>query len=181
MTTHARFEKLRRRDKLKLQIENRKTIEKIAQNPFLPGVAVISICDSNCEFAKLIYKPDSLLCVRFDDIGEDIYEDILGRNPTPQERRMIEKKYHMITDCKASEIAEFYFHVKEKAKTLICQCEHGESRSAAVAAAIAEFEKHNGLQYFIDEKYCPNKLVFRKVFAALQTVKKNCVVGSEYD
>ena len=25
------------------------------------------------------------------------------------------------------------------------------------------------LQYFIDEKYFPNKLVFRKVFAALQS------------
>lgn len=169
--TYARFEKLRSRNKLKIQIENRKTIEKMAQNSFLPGVAVISICDSDCEFAEMIYKPDSLLCVRFDDIGEDIYEDILGRNPTPQERRAIEKKYHMITDRKALEIAEFYFQVKGKVKTLICQCEHGESRSAAVAAAIAEFENHNGLQYFIDEKYCPNKLVFRKVFAALKKVQ----------
>lgn len=166
---------------MKIQIENRKTIEKIAQNPFLPDVAVISICDSDCEFAEMIYKPDSLLCVRFDDIGEDIYEDILGRNPTPQERRAIEKKYHMITDRKAVEIAEFYFHVKEKAKTLICQCEHGESRSVAVAAAISEFENREGLRYFIDEKYFPNKLVFRKVFTALQTVQKSCVVGSKCD
>lgn len=157
---------------MRLQIENRKTIEKIAQNPFLSGVAVISICDFDCEFAEMIYKPDYLLCVRFDDIGEDIYEDILGRNPTPQERRAIEKKYHMITDRQALEIAEFYFHVKEKAKTLICQCEHGESRSVAVAAAISEFESREGLQYFIDEKYFPNKLVFRKVFTALQIVKK---------
>ena len=166
---------------MKIQIENRKAIEKIAQNPFFPDVAVISICDSDCEFAEMIYKPDSLLCVRFDDIGEDIYEDILGRNPTPQERRAIEKKYHMITDRKAVEIAEFYFHVKEKVKTLICQCEHGESRSVAVAAAISEFENREGLRYFIDEKYFPNKLVFRKVFTALQTVQKSCVVGSKCD
>lgn len=157
---------------MKLQIENRKTIEKIAQNPFLPGVAVISICDSDCEFAEMLYKPDYLLCVRFDDIGEDIYEDVSGRNPAPQERQAIEKKYHVITDRQALEIAGFYFHVKEKAKTLICQCEHGESRSAAAAAAISEFESREGLQYFIDEKYFPNKLVFRKVFAALQAVKK---------
>lgn len=66
-----------------LQIENRKTIEKIAQNPFLSDIAVISICDFGCSFAEMIYKPDYLLCVQFDDVGEEIFEDILGRKPTP--------------------------------------------------------------------------------------------------
>ena len=118
----------------------------------------------------MIYKPDYLLCIQFDDIGEDVYEDVLGRKPTHQERRKIEAKYHMITESQAGEIAEFYFGVREKVKTLICQCEYGESRSVAVAAAIAEFESRNGLQYFVDEKYFPNKFVFRKVFAALRSI-----------
>ena len=83
--------KLRSKDKLILQIENRKTIEKIAQNPFLSDIAVISICDFGCSFAEMIYKPDYLLCVQFDDVGEEIFEDILGRKPTPQEKRSIEK------------------------------------------------------------------------------------------
>ena len=83
------------------QIENRKTIEKIAQNPFLSDIAVISICDFGCSFAEMIYKPDYLLCIQFDDIGEDIFEDILSRKPTPQERRSIAKKYHMITESQA--------------------------------------------------------------------------------
>lgn len=68
------------------------------------------------------------------------------------------------------EIVEFYFSIREKVNTLICQCEYGESRSVAVAAAISEFESREGLQYFIDEKYFPNKLVFRKVFAALRSI-----------
>ena len=159
-------------NKLKLQIENRKSIETIAQNPFSPTVALISICDFDCDFAKMNYKPDNLLLVRFNDVGGDIYEDVLGRNPTPQERRAIAKKYHVITDLQALEIAEFYFDVKEKAETIIFQCEYGQSRSVAVAAAIAEFERHDGLKYFIEEKYCPNKLVFRKIFSALQAVQK---------
>lgn len=162
--------KLRSKDKLILQIENRKTIEKIAQNPFLSDIAVISICDFGCSFAEMIYKPDYLLCVQFDDVGEEIFEDILGRKPTSQEKRSIEKKYHMITERRAMEIVEFYFSIRDKVKTLICQCEYGESRSVAVAAAISEFESREGLQYFIDEKYFPNKLVFRKVFAALRSV-----------
>ena len=108
-----------------LQIENRKTIEKIAQNPFLSDIAVISICDFGCSFAEMIYKPDYLLCVQFDDVGEEIFEDILGRKPTPQEKRSIEKKYHMITEHQDMEIVEFYFSIREKVNTLICQCEYG--------------------------------------------------------
>lgn len=155
---------------MKLQIENRKTIEKLAQKPFLPDVAVISICDFGCDFAQMLYKPDYLLRVQFDDIGEDVYEDVLGRKLTHQGRRKIEAKYHMITERQATEIVEFYFGVRGKVNTMICQCEYGESRSVAVAAAISELESRQGLQYFIDEKYFPNKLVFRKVFAALQSV-----------
>ena len=69
-----------------------------------------------------------------------------------------------------TEIAEFYFGVRGKVNTMICQCEYGEAQSAAVAAAISELESRERLQYFIDEKYFPNKHVFRKVFAILQSV-----------
>ena len=128
---------------------------------------MISICDFGCDFAQMLYKPDYLLCVQFDGVGEDVYEDVLGRKPTRQERRKIEAKYHMITERQATEIAEFYFGVRGKVNTMICQCEYGEARSAAVAAAISELESRERLQYFIDEKYFPNKHVFRKVFATL--------------
>ena len=62
-------------------------------------------------------------------------------------------------------VTYFYGHFDK-----FCQCEYGEARSAAVAAAISELESRERLQYFIDEKYFPNKHVFRKVFAVLQSV-----------
>ena len=94
-----------------LQIENRKTIEKIAQNPFLSDIAVISICDFGCSFAEMIYKPDYLLCVQFDDVGEEIFEDILGRKPTPQEKRSIEKKNNIKTEQQDIQKLEFYLSI----------------------------------------------------------------------
>lgn len=48
---------------MKLRIENRKTIEKIAKKPFLPDVAVISICDVDCSITEMIYS--RIICYAF--------------------------------------------------------------------------------------------------------------------
>ena len=65
-------------------------------------------------------------------------------------------------------MADFYFSVCDKADCLICQCEHGQSRSAAIAAAILEFRSRKGIEVFSDDRYYPNKVVFRKVLKALR-------------
>ena len=51
---------------------------------------------------------------------------------------------------------------------LICQCEYGQSRSAACAAAILEFYDKNGISIFADYRYYPNQLVYNKVKDALE-------------
>ena len=53
-------------------------------------------------------------------------------------------------------------------KRIICQCEYGMSRSAGCAAAILEYYQHSGITVFADDRYCPNKAVFRKLLAALK-------------
>ena len=75
---------------------------------------------------------------------------------------------NIITNKQAKEIAEFYHRVSKTAKTLICQCEHGQGRSAAIAAAINEYTDGNGIDIFADDRYFPNKVVFRKVLKALK-------------
>lgn len=152
---------------MNIEIENRRSIEKRAQTPFPPNAALISICDFDEEFARLKNKPAYLLQLKFDDVGADIFEDVLGRKPTKTEAVAIAQKYHMITSKQARQIADFYFNIKDEASLLICQCEHGESRSTAVAAAIAEFENKSGIKYFIDERYYPQKLIFRRIYKAL--------------
>lgn len=135
---------------------------------FLPAkTAVISITDYDWSFAKLANKPDYLLQLAFDDIDGDVFMDELGRKPTSEEMQAIEQKYHMLSDEQAKEIADFYHSICDKADLLICQCEHGQSRSAAIAAAIMEYEHCNGIHIFASDDYYPNKIIFRKVLKAI--------------
>ena len=68
----------------------------------------------------------------------------------------------------AKEIANFVMNIKDKAEFIICQCEHGQSRSAAVAAAILEFKSRKGIDIFSNDRYYPNKVVFRKTLKSLK-------------
>ena len=130
---------------MKIQIKNRHQIEKAT---FLPKTALISITDRNYHFAELKDKPDYLLQLAFDDVDRD--------------------EEGGIADEQAKQIAEFYLNIKDKAEIIICQCEHGQSRSAAIAAAIMEYRSRSGIKIFAHEKYYPNKAIFNKVFEELK-------------
>ena len=157
---------------MKILIKSRFDIEKIASKPFEQKVALISITDYNWTFARLKYKPDYLLQLAFDDVNNDVFEDELHRKPTEVERINIENKYHMMTDEQARQISEFYNDVRDKADILICQCEHGQSRSAAVAASILEYSCRRGISVFAHDKYYPNKMIFKKVLSQLKNSSK---------
>ena len=73
----------------------------------------------------------------------------------------------MLSDEQAMQIVNFYHSVCDKADVLICQCEHGQSRSAAIAAAILEYKCRKGIAVFADDRYYPNKTIFKKVFKAI--------------
>ena len=53
--------------------------------------------------------------------------------------------------------------------TIICQCEHGQSRSAGAAAAIEEFFNKSGISVFAEYRYCPNQIIYNKLIKALTT------------
>lgn len=150
---------------MKIFIKSRNDIEIMASKPFKPKTALISITDYDLDFAELKYNPDYILQLAFDDVDNDIFIDELGRKPTNDERISIENKYHMMTDKQAKQITEFYKKICDKAEVLICQCEHGQSRSAAVAAAILEYRCRKGIVVFAHDNYYPNKMVFNKVLA----------------
>lgn len=152
---------------MQIQIYSREKVEEISANPFSTKTALISITDYDWSYAKLRHKPDYILQLAFDDIDNDVFEDELGRQPTEEERVQIENKYHMFSDEQAEQILDFYKKIRDKVDCLICQCEHGQSRSAAVASAIMEYEYGKGIEIFADDRYYPNKLVFRKVLKEL--------------
>lgn len=70
----------------------------------------------------------------------------------------------------AEELAEFISEAYEKGMDIICQCEYGQSRSAACAAAILEFYEKNGISIFADYRYYPNQLIFNKVLDSLRRI-----------
>ncbi len=159
---------------MKIVIKSRATIEEIAKNPFPEKTALISITDYGCDFADLKHKPDYLLQLAFDDVDRDVFLDELDTyTPTDEDRIRIENKYHMFSDEQAKQIADFYNEVADKVDYIVCQCEHGQSRSAAIVAAFMEYRSKNGIKIFADDRYYPNKTIFKKVLKYL----KDCQNG----
>lgn len=72
----------------------------------------------------------------------------------------------------ADELASFIYDASSRGDDIICQCDYGQSRSAACAAAILEHFEHSGISIFRDYRYYPNQLVFNKVYSALENHKK---------
>ena len=156
---------------MKIKITGREGIEAFAKQPFSPKTALISIADWGSDFAALEHKPEYLLQLQFDDISsedaEDEFERRMGRKPTEDERLLLSEEFHAISGTQAREIAAFVNRVRGSARLLICQCEYGQSRSAAVAAAVIEHFQGRGTVVFADDRYCPSMLVYRKVYEAL--------------
>ena len=153
---------------MKIKIMSKRAIEKYAETPMTEKVAVISITDARGDFAILTNQPEYIFKVAFDDVDNDVIIDEVGQNASEEERKQVEKKYKMFSDEQAEDMATFYFSICENVECIICQCEHGQSRSAAVAAAIMEFRNRRGIKVFADDRYYPNKVVFRKLLAELK-------------
>lgn len=73
----------------------------------------------------------------------------------------------------AHSLAKFIVKALNENQTIICQCEYGQSRSAACAAAIKEFYDGTGIKVFADYRYYPNQLIFNKLLDALTKMKSD--------
>ena len=145
---------------MKIEIHSIRSLKRLAHKPFMPDTALISIGDFGTEFPPLEHQPAHILRLEFDDITlSDIDYESSGRYA-----------FRLFSKEQANQIAEFVYRHWEDCGTLICQCHYGQSRSAAVAAAILEHFYHSGIDIFADEqeRYCPNVYVFRKTLRALR-------------
>lgn len=152
---------------MNIKIMSRDAIEIFCEHPFVEKIALISITDYGYDFVELKNKPQYLLQLAFDDVDSDVFIDELPENASADDKIKIEKKYHMFSNEQANQIVEFVNDVWDKVDVIICQCEHGQSRSAAVVAAIMQYKYQSGIDIFADDNYYPNKFVYRKVFSVL--------------
>ena len=67
----------------------------------------------------------------------------------------------------ADALAQFIYEAIRDRLSLICQCDYGQSRSAACAAAILQHFEGRGIDVFADYRYYPNQLVYHKIYDAL--------------
>lgn len=155
--------------KSKVEIMSRKEMETLIESGFPENTAVISFYDpkDGRGLARLKeYKPINYngICDRVFTVGiHDIDIEILGNYGVTYETYFPE----------VDKLADFIYTAVERRMDIICQCEHGQSRSAACAAAIKEHFDKSGIEVFADYRYYPNQLIFNKLRDALSRRKHN--------
>lgn len=146
---------------MNVKIYSRKAMEELLKDNVLENTAVISFYDPPSKKNSKIYVPVDYTgkCDRVFSVGiHDIDLEVLG-------------DYGLTYDTyfpEAEKLAEFIYKAKQDGLDIICQCEYGQSRSAACAAAILEHFYGTGISVFVDYRYYPNQVVYHKVFDALE-------------
>lgn len=148
---------------MNVEIYSREAIEKLIQRDFPKNTAVISFCSprKKCRAEKArVYFGD--VCDRvFNILIPDIDIENLGDYGYTYDTYLAE----------ADELAKFIYKTRAEGRDIICQCDFGESRSAACAAAILQHFEGRGIDIFADYRYYPNQLVYHKVFDSLEKYK----------
>ena len=147
--------------KNKIEIMSREAIENLIADGFPNNVAVISFFDPKSKRTPKEYAPvdyagvcDRVFPVAIHDIDIEILPD-----------------YGFNFDTyfpEAAALARYIIESVSSGYDIICQCEYGQSRSAACAAAIKEYYDKSGIEVFADYRYYPNQLVFNKLLYALK-------------
>ena len=148
---------------MKINIHSRSSIGELIQKGFPKKTAVISFytTKSKREYAESRVNYSGV-CDRVFYVGiPDIDIEILGDYGYTYETYLAE----------ADELASFICKAKTDGLDIICQCDYGQSRSAACAAAILQYYEGRGIEVFADYRYYPNQLVYHKVFEALKKHK----------
>lgn len=146
---------------MKVSIYSREAVEALLREGLPPNTAIISFYDPITTRTPKGYKPVDYSGVAnpvFQIAVHDIDLEILG------EYNLTYETYFP----KAQALAAFICQAFDGGMNILCQCEYGQSRSAACAAAILEHFYGNGISIFADYRYYPNQLVFHKVFDALE-------------
>ena len=148
---------------MKVEIYSRKAIKELMDNGFPQNVAVISFYTPNNKWEGMQSPVDySGICNNVFYVGiPDIDIEILADYGYTYE------SYLAQTD----ELAKFIYEAKANGHDIICQCDYGQSRSAACAAAILQHFEGRGIDIFADYRYYPNQLVYHKIFDALKKLK----------
>ena len=144
---------------MKITVCSRRGMEKLIEKGGLPNTAVISFYDP--PRAGRPNRPPVDLGGKIDRFTQIALLDL---DPSALANAGLSiETYFPEVDA----LAGFILRAKQDGLDIICQCEYGQSRSAACAAAILQFFCKRGIDVFADYRYYPNQLVYHKVLDAL--------------
>lgn len=145
---------------MNVSIYSRESVTRLlCSGSFPPNTAVISFYDPPDARLKSLGKVDySSTDARV------IYVPARDIDPPVLEREGLSFDDYF---AEADEVASFILLAAHDGLSIICQCEYGQSRSAACAAAIRQFFNGDGIEIFADYRYYPNQMIYHKVFDAL--------------
>ena len=141
---------------MKVDICSRKDIASLKPDQLPKNTAVISFYTPNGKQNRVNYQG---ICERVFYVGiPDIDIERLTAYGYTYESYLSE----------SDALADFIIKAVKDGCQIICQCDFGQSRSAACAAAILQHFNKSGIAIFADYRYYPNQLVFHKVLDALE-------------
>ena len=145
---------------MKVEIYSKKAIKELMDKGFPQNVTVISFYTPNNKWEGMQSPVDySGLCNNVFYVGiPDIDIEILAEYGYTYESYL----------AQADELAKFIREAKANNLDIICQCDYGQSRSAACAAAILQHFEGRGIDIFADYRYYPNQLIYHKIFNAFE-------------
>ena len=148
---------------MNISICARNDVEKmLAEGTFPANTAVVSFCDPEQSRTKIRIMPpvdyrekaERVFLVRIHDLDRDSLHHV----------GLTEETYFPDAD----KLAQYIKQARKDGLDILCQCEYGQSRSSACAAAILQHFEKRGIDIFADYRYYPNQLVYHKIFDALE-------------
>ena len=147
--------------KIKVAIMSRKAAEEFVKTGFPENAAVISFYDPKTKYTPEDYKP-----VDYSSVCKNVFYVCI---PDIDIEALGDFGFTFDTFFpEAEQLSDFIIESVNESRNIICQCEYGQSRSAACAAAIKEYLDKSGIEIFADCRYYPNQLIFNKLLEALK-------------
>lgn len=132
-----------------------------AEDGDMSDVAVLAVSsyDINQEKLKVF---DKKLCLSFDDVTDITDISAFSKN-------------------KADEVAHYVKGLPNSLDTLFICCDSGESRSTAMAAAIARYNNSDEMKIWLNPHYHPNPLVYMLLCDSLGVKVSETEVADKVD
>lgn len=154
---------------LTVRVLSQAGLQRLAASPFEPGTFVVSVTDTDAPPVRLANAPAGILRLSFDDVypmSDSLYDGCFDGDEG-EDYAAFFQTLKLMSEEQAERVARFVIQNMPSMRMLICQCGFGQSRSPAIAAAVSEWLYGDGLRFFDDERYAPNRHAYELVLGAL--------------